>query len=387
MNAADTLMTIAAQWNAERTKLEREIASKQTEIERLQRIVEETVLTHQAQFIDCQRARDEYKTQLDMLRADIKSLAEPVYETAEERKSSKLSLSRTNSRSRYSEADPKLRSSPTFDGPKFNKRSPATPASESAAKRSRTSEKSDNTPIALSSHFQSKRDSSTPAVVRKTPTAAKPVKTERISPTPAIHLDALSSQEEEPPQRPWLTSDVSQDLCPPPKTPVSATPAAAPTPTPITQPQLPMEAEISKSTKTPFQSVKSSRKPRPPLAALNATSSCSTAAVVISVHTAASIPAAAAALPVEDLFLQPKKETPNPFAKTVVRNQAERAAMKGFTCQQCEKFTKAASTGLTHTSAEHLVQEFSRHRCKHNVPVSSTPPGYWQLSFPSSAES
>jgi len=68
--------------------------------------------------------------------------------------------------------------------------------------------------------------------------------------------------------------------------------------------------------------------------------------------------------------------------KEVVRNKEERAALPGHECEHCSKFFDAITVadGRGSVDRKKLVQLCSRHRYADAPP--STPPGYWQLSFP-----
>jgi DNA endonuclease activator SAE2/CtIP C-terminus len=69
-----------------------------------------------------------------------------------------------------------------------------------------------------------------------------------------------------------------------------------------------------------------------------------------------------------------RQSNAEPFAYVeIVRNKAEREAMTGYACEQCQKFYDAVGDG------KRLVQECSRHRHRHAP--GSTPPGLWNLGF------
>ncbi|KAI8373196.1 uncharacterized protein BYT42DRAFT_61215 [Radiomyces spectabilis] len=74
----------------------------------------------------------------------------------------------------------------------------------------------------------------------------------------------------------------------------------------------------------------------------------------------------------------------------VVRNRQERSRLHGSTCSCCAKFYEAVGTLPGHDAsrseytAADRIQLFSRHRDRFKRP--RTPPGFWQLDFPSSQE-
>lgn len=66
-----------------------------------------------------------------------------------------------------------------------------------------------------------------------------------------------------------------------------------------------------------------------------------------------------------------------PLCRCVVRGKDARSALQGYDCEQCRTFYNAAGVGA---AAGRRAPKASRHRYAH--PPSSTPVGFWDLSFP-----
>ncbi|KAF7730380.1 SURP and G-patch domain-containing protein 2 [Apophysomyces ossiformis] len=85
---------------------------------------------------------------------------------------------------------------------------------------------------------------------------------------------------------------------------------------------------------------------------------------------------------------KPNVTSESPFVD-VVRNKHERSKLTGSTCTCCAPFYQATGTlhgpeGNKSFTAEDRMQLHSRHRERYKRPT--TPPGFWQLDFPSSME-
>mmetsp|Transcript_89159 Transcript_89159/g.265935 ORF Transcript_89159/g.265935 Transcript_89159/m.265935 type:complete len:111 (+) Transcript_89159:130-462(+) len=69
--------------------------------------------------------------------------------------------------------------------------------------------------------------------------------------------------------------------------------------------------------------------------------------------------------------------------RCVVRNRGARMGLHAFDCEQCRSFFQATGQSEAAGAARHAWQtgpKASRHRFEH-APT-STPPGFWDLSFP-----
>jgi len=74
---------------------------------------------------------------------------------------------------------------------------------------------------------------------------------------------------------------------------------------------------------------------------------------------------------------------PNYKYVEVVRKRDERAKLNGYKCRDCEEYYQGL--GLPEDELKKRLKQCSRHRAKFSPPP-STPPGFWNLSFPDTQE-
>ncbi|KAL8578846.1 hypothetical protein ACOMHN_022139 [Nucella lapillus] len=82
-----------------------------------------------------------------------------------------------------------------------------------------------------------------------------------------------------------------------------------------------------------------------------------------------------------DRVPQKKAQSSYAFAE-VVRKQTERRKLKGFSCQDCQKYYQAL--GVSEGEGRRRMKECSRHRAKQAPP--STPEHFWSIGFPDTQE-
>jgi len=73
---------------------------------------------------------------------------------------------------------------------------------------------------------------------------------------------------------------------------------------------------------------------------------------------------------------------PNYKHVAVVRKKDERAALPGYECSDCEAFYKALEDAGVDVDKQRILNNCSRH--KHLYEPPSTPPDFWNVSFPES---
>ena len=68
-----------------------------------------------------------------------------------------------------------------------------------------------------------------------------------------------------------------------------------------------------------------------------------------------------------------------------IRKKDERARLQGWDCEMCRDYYEAIASQLTAEELQKLKDKCSRHRYKY-APNPGTPPGYWDVDFPSTQE-
>ncbi|XP_048590660.1 uncharacterized protein LOC5504376 isoform X2 [Nematostella vectensis] len=89
---------------------------------------------------------------------------------------------------------------------------------------------------------------------------------------------------------------------------------------------------------------------------------------------------------IEDLEPQSPSKKPKDLGYKnieVVRRKDERAKLNGYSCRECEQYY--GSLNLPQEELQKRLKQCSRHRAKYSPPP-STPPGFWNLSFPDTQE-
>jgi len=74
---------------------------------------------------------------------------------------------------------------------------------------------------------------------------------------------------------------------------------------------------------------------------------------------------------------------PNYKYVEVVRKKDERAKLNGYKCRDCQEYYQGLD--LPEDELKKRLKHCSRHRAKFSPPP-STPPGFWNLSFPDTQE-
>ncbi|XP_014256806.1 uncharacterized protein LOC106670737 [Cimex lectularius] len=70
------------------------------------------------------------------------------------------------------------------------------------------------------------------------------------------------------------------------------------------------------------------------------------------------------------------------YQQGAVRNKAERKQLKGWECEECEKYYKALGDQLSPAKIQERINACSRHRSKFNPNIHQTPPEFWNPLFP-----